>query len=99
LACRAAFEDIDQSLIGWVNCVECLTIRILFERVLKQFTSHNARCDQPDQFVYQIQEIDKQHKARRFVILDKCEELLNIVGSTTILEFLFRLGELVLIKT
>ncbi|KAI8899779.1 origin recognition complex subunit 5 C-terminus-domain-containing protein, partial [Globomyces pollinis-pini] len=80
------------SNVAWINCVDCLSARIVFERALSQWFEFDDRCENEDQFVYQLQCFHQQG-SRLILVLDKVDELMSI-GSATLLPFLFRLRDI-----
>lgn len=85
---KSVFEIMDSDCFAWINCCECLNQRIIFERALLRWSGNNIKCDQSDLFVQEIKKLDLK---RRFLILDNCEELLDL-NIPSFFDFLLRLS-------
>jgi Cdc6-like AAA superfamily ATPase len=89
--------------VAWINSIECITPRILFERSLCQWNrSENVKdlgisnVDTLDQYVLHLRDMFSDLN-RRYLILENVEDLLMNVPNS-FLEILCRLAELVSLR-
>ena len=54
----------NQNSVAWINCVECITPKILYERALNQWFNP-IKCDSMEDFVVGIQNLKPQ---KRFLV-------------------------------
>jgi Cdc6-like AAA superfamily ATPase len=87
-------------LVAWINSIECITPRILFERSICQWArSTNIKelglssVDSLDQYVQNLRDLFRD-SARRYLIVENVEDLIVNVPNS-FLEILGRLAELV----
>lgn len=76
---------------AFINCIECFTPRLLFERTLHRWGYHQDRCDTLVDFVNQIQTLPPI-ESTWYLILDQAERLRD--RGPMLLTTLLRLGEL-----
>jgi len=86
-----------------VDCIECFTPRLLFERALDQLTgtvpqartdwTTFARCDAPADFFRHLRRLEATPPVTRYIVFDRAERLRDL--GPTVLPALLRLQELV----
>jgi hypothetical protein len=93
MAVEQVFKN--REYVTWINSIECITPRILFERCVNQwFGSLERQClDSVDDFIFKITQLC-QDATKYILILENVEDLLPNVPAS-FLDTLCRLSEIV----